>query len=325
MPNGVQNQTLWAVDIFAALEALDIPPTTENVCAAIAVTQQESTFEAQPKVPGLAKIARGEIDTRAARYRIPKPLIAVALKVKSPNGKTYEERIAKVTTEKELSDIFEDFIGSVPTGKQLFSGWNPVRTGGPMQVSIAYAEEHAREQRYPYPLAGSIREEVFTRRGGMYFGIAHLLDYEAAYDDMIYRFADFNAGHYASRNAAFQSAVSTLTNTKLALDGDLLRYGSGADQPSNTELAVRKLAEQIELSGEQIRRDLEHEKTESFSNTKTYKRVLTLADKARGRKVPRGVVPTIKLKSAKITRNLTTEWFAKRVDTRYEQCLARAR
>lgn len=324
MPNGVTNRAAWAFDIFAAFEALGIAVAAENICAVIAVTQQESTFEARPKVPGLAKIARGEIETRAARYRIPKPLVALALKVESPNGKTYEERLAKVTTEKELSDLFEDFIASVPLGKQLFSGWNPVRTGGPMQVSISYAEAHARTQRYPYPLDGSIRDEVFTRRGGMYFGIAHLLDYPAPYDDMLYRFADFNAGHYASRNAAFQHAVNALTKSKLALDGDLLRYGSGADQPSNTELEARKLAERIELNHDQIRRDLELEKSEAFAETKTYKRVLALADEQRGRKMPRGVVPAIKLKSAKITRNLTTEWFAKRVETRYEQCLARS-
>lgn len=325
MPSGVSNATLWAVDIYAALEALNLPASDENACAAIAVTQQESTFTAQPAVPNLSKIARKEIDARAARLRIPKMLVDVALLVRSPNGKTYQARLAEVKTEKQLSDIFEDFIGSVPLGRQLFSGLNPVRTGGPMQVSIAYAEEHAGSHRYPYPMEGSIRDEVFTRRGGMYFGIAHLLDYPADYDDMLFRFADFNAGHYASRNAAFQSVVGRLTKRELALDGDLLLKGSRAGEPSRTELAVRALGDQLKMSDAQIRADLEKEKNQSFERSKLYERVFALADKQRGKPVPRGVVPKIKLESAKITRNLTTEWFAKRVDQRYEQCLARGR
>ena len=41
------------------------------------------------------------------------------------------------------------------------------------------------------------------------------------------------------------------------------------------------------------------------------------------KQMPRAVVPRIKLESPKITRKLTTEWFAKRVDERYERCLAR--
>jgi hypothetical protein len=276
-------------------------------------------------VPNLAKIARKEIDTRAARLHIPKMLVDVALLARSPNGKTYQARLAEVKTEKQLSDIFEDFIGSVPLGKQLFAGFNPVRTGGPMQVSIKYAEDHAASHRYPYPLEGSIRDEVFTRRGGMYFGIAHLLDYPVDYDDMLFRFADFNAGHYASRNAAFQSAVGRLTKRQLALDGDLLLKGKGASEPSRTELAVRALADQLKMSDAQIRANLEREKEQSFESTKLYERVFALADEERGKPVPRGVVPKIKLESAKITRNLTTEWFAKRVDQRYEQCLARGK
>jgi len=319
LPKGVSNPAAWAQDIFAAFEALDIRPTTENACAVIAVTQQESTFQANPAVPGLGAIARKEIDTRAARYRIPKLVVNAALSLESPNGKTYAQRLQSAKTEQELSETFEDFIGIVPLGRTLFADFNPVRTGGPMQVSIAFAEEHA--SRYPYPVPDTIRREVFTRRGGMFFGIAHLLDYPAPYDDMLYRFADFNAGHYASRNAALQNAISIAAKTKLTLDGDLLIHGSA--EPSQTELAARKLADRLEMSNDQIRRELERGHEADFAQSKLYRRVFELADKARGKPVPRALVPNIRLQSAKITRKLTTEWFAQRVDGRYEECLRR--
>ncbi|HVF17163.1 MAG TPA: DUF1615 domain-containing protein [Steroidobacteraceae bacterium] len=323
LPAGVSNRQGWAIDIFAAFEALKIAPTDDNICAVVAVTQQESTFQATPAVPNLAKIARGEIEDRAARFHIPKLVVRAALELSSPTGKSYNERLDAVRTEDELSDIFEDFISVVPLGKMLFADFNPVRTGGPMQVSIAYAEQHADDKRYPYPIATTVRDEVFTRRGGMYFGIAHLLDYRAPYSDMLYRFADFNAGHYASRNAAFQNAVATLTKTKLSLDGDLLLHGDRADEPSNTELATRKLAARLEMNDAQIRRDLERGDDEDFHDTRLYKRVFELENKARP--LPQAVMPQIRLQSAKITRKLTTSWFANRVNERYKQCLSRAR
>ena len=325
IPTSVSNRPAWASDIFTAFESLDIAPTNENICAVVAVTQQESTFQATPVVPGLAGIARKEIDTRAERYHIPKLAVRAALELSSPTGKSYRERIEAVRTENELSDIFEDFIGIAPLGKTLFADWNPVRTGGPMQVSIAYAEEHADRKRYPYPVATDIRDEVFTRRGGMYFGIAHLLDYPAPYDDMLYRFADFNAGHYASRNAAFQNVVAKLSKTPLALDGDLVLHGDRANEPSKTELATRSLAGRLNLNEATIRRDLERSTELDFENTRTYKRVFELAAESGMRSLPRAVVPQIRLQSAKITRKLTTSWFANRVNERYRQCLARAK
>jgi hypothetical protein len=323
IPAEVSNRNDWAVDIFAAFEALRIEPSDTNACAVIAVTAQESTFRVNPPVAGLPAIARKEIDARARRYRIPQPLVNAALALQSPTGVSYAQRLATVRTEQGLSDIFTDFTGMVPLGRQLFADLNPVRTGGPMQVSIDYAQTHAAQRQYPYPVPGSIRDEVFTRRGGMYFGIAHLLDYPVDYEDMLYRFADFNAGHYASRNAAFQRAVSTVSGVRLALDGDLLRHGSSASEPSNTELAVRKLAGRLELSDAQIRNDLERGSSEAFAETKLYSRVFKLAEKPTGRAVPRAVVPRIRLESPKITRQLTTEWFARRVKDRYMKCLAR--
>lgn len=321
LPPGLQDRQGWAEDLYGAFDHLDIEPSAQNICAAVAVTEQESMFRVDPPVPGLGAIARREIDARASRFHIPKLLVSGALRLSSPTGKTYEERLAAVRTEKELSDLFDDFIGMVPLGKQLFGGLNPVHTGGPMQVSIDYAYEHTREEAYPYSRAPDVRAEVFTRRGGLYFGIAHLLDYPVSYDRMLFRFADYNAGHYASRNAAFQNAVNALTKAKLAIDGDLVLYDS--DAPSNTELALRTLAPKLELSEEDIHRQLKRSKEGSFEHTKLYERVFELADVAQRKPLPRAYVPRIRLESAKITRRLTTDWFAKRVDDRYRRCLAR--
>ena len=320
IPAKTASRDAWAADIFTAFESLKIEPSKENACAVIAVIQQESTFRVDPTVPGLPGIARREINARADRLGIPDALVSAALRMRSPDGRTYEERLAAANTEKALSEIFEDFIGSVPLGTKLFADWNPVRTGGPMQVSVAYAERHSKEKRYPYPVPESIRREVFTRRGGLYFGIAHLLDYPAPYRVMVYRFADFNAGHYASRNAAFQNAVNAAGRKKLALDGDLLIHDGGT---SNTEQAVRELGPRLELSDAQIHRDLEKGGQEGFESTRTWKRVFELADQARPKPVPRAMAPRIRLESAKITRKLTTDWFANRVNGRYDQCLTR--
>jgi hypothetical protein len=54
-----------------------------------------------------------------------------------------------------------------------------------------------------------------------------------------------------------------------------------------------------------------------------YERVFAMAERASGKPLARAVVPRITLRSAKITRKLTTEWFATRVAARYRTCLAR--
>ncbi|MFY1668034.1 DUF1615 domain-containing protein [Pseudomonas sp. Pseu.R1] len=321
LPANVSDRQGWAADIYTAFDTQKITPSVENLCSVLAVTEQESNFQVDPAVPGMGKIAQDEIDRRASKAHIPNLLVRSALDIRSPTGKTYNERLAAARTEKDLSGIFDDFIGMVPLGKTLFGSFNPVHTAGPMQVSIEFAERQARD--YPYPVDASIRHEVFTRRGGMYFGIVHLLGYPVSYDKPLYRFADFNAGWYASRNAAFQSAVARLSGKRLALDGDLISYSFGPSL-GQTELAVRSLHGQLGMRNTTIRSALEKGETAEFESTDLYKQVFALADKAAGKPLPRAILPGIVLESPKITRKLTTAWFAQRVEERRVRCMSRA-
>lgn len=317
LPRHVVDKQGWANDVVTALTSQGVTVNDHNVCTVLAVAEQEATYQADPVVPGLGKIAWKEINSRAAKLLIPEFMVRAALSINSPTGKSYAERIDKLRTEREMSEIFEDMISMLPMGKTLFGNMNPVHTGGPMQVSIAFAEANTRG--YPYPVKESIRHEVFTRRGGIWFGTKHIFGYEAEYPDTLYRFADFNAGWYASRNAAFQAAVSRLSGKTLALDGDLIRYDS--DLPGNTELAVYTLASRINMSQQAIHQSLKLGDSAEFGQSDLYHRVFTLADQKVGKRLPRAILPGIQLKSPKITRNLTTAWFAKRVDDREQRCV----
>ena len=212
----------------------------------------------------------------------------------------------------------------MPLGRTFLADSNPVRTGGPMQVGVAFAQTYLQTHAYPYPVQGSIRHEVFTRRGGLLFGVAHLLDHEASYQRLLYRFADFNAGRYASRNAGFQNALSLVTGMPLVLDGDLLAPESVGDATSgNTEAAAYTLADRIDMSVAQIRRDLENGELAGFDRTRLSERARALAERLDQRMLELAVLPRIALQSPKIRRKLTTEWFARRVDERWQRCMAR--
>ena len=320
LPKSLQDRAGWARDIESAFTAMDIDPSASNLCAAMAVIEQESTYRVDPPVPGLAKIARAEIESRAERFHIPDFLLNAMLARKSGDGRTYEQRLQTVRTEQELSALFEDMISRVPLGTKMLQGLNPIRTGGPMQVRISFAKAHAGS--YPFPLGpGGIRAEVFSRRGGLYFGIKHLLDYPNSYSKPLYNFADFNAGRYASRNAAFQRAVALASGLSLQLDGDLLLPKAAMDEPGATEAALRRLRP-LAMSDEAIRKALQLSNRHSFENSALYVDVFERAEAAIKGPLARARVPEIDLSSPKISRQLTTAWFADRVNGRWKKCMA---
>ncbi|KAB8176414.1 DUF1615 family protein, partial [Lysobacter maris] len=89
------------------------------------------------------------------------------------------------------------------------------------------------------------------------------------------------------------------------------------------ERAVRSLKPQLGVDDGAIRRALERGDRLDFEDTALYREVFALAERAEGRALPRAVLPGIKLESPKITRDLTTAWFANRVANRWRQCMAR--
>lgn len=131
LPRQVQDKQGWANDVVKALSTQGLTVNDHNVCSVLAVAEQEATYQADPVVPGLGKIAWKEINARAAKLLIPEFVVRTALSIKSPTGKSYAARIDALRTEREMSEIFEDMIGAVPMGKQLFGNLNPVRTGAP--------------------------------------------------------------------------------------------------------------------------------------------------------------------------------------------------
>ncbi|MBK6999477.1 MAG: DUF1615 domain-containing protein [Rhodoferax sp.] len=331
LPATVKDRSGWAIDLQITYDAIGIPAAPTTFCASIAVIEQESGFQVNPVIPGLPGIVRRELERRLGSYNIPLFLLDAALLKKSPNGSSYGERIAALKTEQQVSTLFDEMIAELPFGEALLADKNPVHTAGPMQVSVAFAEKYSAEKPYPYASNKRMRDELFTRRGGLYFGVAILLDYPAPYDDVLYRFADFNAGRFSSRNAAFQSALAKLTGEAIARDGDLLRYASGkpSDAVSAVESALLGISHRLDMRRSDIRRDLLLEKSAEFGSSPLYKKLFQLANAnansnaSTGSPLPHQAMPTIDLKSPKITRKLTTDWFAHRVKDRYRQCLAR--
>lgn len=322
LPAPISDRAGWTADIAGAFTKLGLPPTRENACAVVAVIEQESGFQVDPVIPGLGKLALRTIDQRASHAGVPLALVHAALDLKSSDGRTYRARIKAARTEKGLSDVYEDFTGRVPLGRRLFASRNPVRTRGPMQVNVAFAEQFEAIKPYPYhDSRRDLRDELFTRRASIYFGVAHLLDYDAPYDRYLYRFADYNAGQYSSRNAAFQRAASILAGRPLTADGALVANDPDADGAGSTEQLLLAIAPRLRLSAADIREAPEEGRTAGFERTALYRRVFMLADRKSGRRLPRAILPQIRLQGPKIVRPLTTGWYARRVNGRFERCV----
>lgn len=72
------------------------------------------------------------------------------------------------------------------------------------------------------------------------------------------------------------------------------------------------MANDLGMDDRTIREALECNDRLDFADTPLYGRIYALAEAHAGKQVPRAVIPAIRLDSPKITRKLTTAWFATR-------------
>jgi hypothetical protein len=336
----------WAGDMLEVLNLHGLPQSRENVCAIIAVADQESGFVANPAVPNLGKLSEQAVVEKLSKLSILRGGALLFLNRFPSANDSFMQRIRRAKTERDLDVAYRELIAGlgdyarqyklgllVDNGfaRDLIEGSNEIDTIGSMQVAVDFAVQLETQRRGGRALSlqdiYQVRDSLYTRKGGLYYGALLLLGYESGYDKKLYRFADFNAGRYSSRNAAFQTVIAALGKQPLASDGDLLMYkadGSVAATVSGTEQALRRInqAFALNLKDSQIRRDLLQEKTLGFNETTTYKLIRATYAKATGKAAVYAQVPNIQLHSEKTSRVLTTGKFANTVYGRYQRCLA---
>ncbi len=344
VPEKVPERAAWAADVVRALEGHRLPGDAPAVCAVMAVIEQESGFDADPAVPGLPKMVLARLAEKVEKLGpLGGPALKALLDQRAPGTtRSFEERIPLLKTERDVDRWFRellayyrgqhpatlfaaDVVSELLSAKGL-DALNPVTTAGSMQVSVRFAERVAKERGFPVE---NVREQLYTREGGVYYGALRLLGYPANYEDPVYRFADYNAGVYASRNASLQAQLTELTGRPLATDGDFLAYDARAEpldvdtQSLRATLAFReRYAPQ--LTEGRIRKDLLREKELAFEQTETYRAIRRAYVEKKKVAAPYAQIPAVTLQSPKLTRERTTGWFARSVEQRYRRCLERA-
>lgn len=331
----------WALDLHDVLQQHDFPQSKENICAAVAVIDQESGFVADPPVPGLGKLSEQALRDKFNKVPIGGSIALRWLENTPTPEASFMARIRNAKTERDLDLAYRslvDYAGKTTSLdmvlrlgllNKLIEERNEIDTAGSMQVSVKFALSEARKRRWlPMTLDDiyGVRDHLYTRQGGIYYGVKQLLGYDTGYSQKIFRFADFNAGRYASRNAAFQKVVARLSGQSLAFDGDLLSYGKDGQPLSAvtaTEKAIRvaNTKHKLGLDDQSIRADLLKEKDVGFTSTRSF---ISLRDRfAATTKTPAAFasVPDIVLNSPKLSRGFTTRRFAESVDRRYQACM----
>lgn len=336
----------WAADLHTHLEALDVVPTRESVCTAVAVIDQGSGFRPDPPVEGMdRRLDRWLLEMRWRFEPRGGPAFAEAVAqvldtAAEGQSQSFRQRLLAAGTQSEvhriylsLVDTFEDAwprafedagFGGATTSLGA-DDWNPLHTAGCMQAEHSWIDARAK-------LEGDRRDEAraraYTREGCLWYGVSRLLGHAARYDTPVYRFADYLTDPWASRNAAFQETVKALTGRPVPLDGRLVVYEGTGDvslRPSPTMLAILAMRDRYSLpmSETRILRDLSKERSLDLEDSDTYFKVNRVWENEKERppayaRIPEGVWRTVDAPDG-----LPLAQVADDLHRRYNSCLLR--
>jgi hypothetical protein len=293
----------WLAGLNQAFYRLRVPCDDEDFLAQVLTTiQMESGVHRDPPLEN--RNLESFLDYRLATLRqksllagwvIEDTALVRALRKKlqadTRSGRVRTEGQLVRYLEGELRPWLEGYLGQyypVPDGLarrlSLRELGHPVQTLGPMQIGLRKALGNAKRRGEHMASVEQMEDALLSPASGVARGIlegvAQLWRSYRLYRRLLpeveavrFAAADYNAGEFSSRNAAFQERVALLSGASLLLDGDLLVYAGGRPlaRLSETEAAVRALG--LGLSPGQIHRDLLLEKEEEFGATTTARRV----------------------------------------------------
>lgn len=299
-----QGSQEWTDAIIGEIEAQGLPLTPEIVTLMLTIIERESGFHTTPLVEDMDRMY-WDLKTKKSQEH---PTIFAMLSsagLIDAAEKIYLPKLRRVKTEKELEDLVAEVkkgplmerLKSIPfKGKQYYSQIlqemnEIVQTVGSMQVNTRKAYQMALNEGRTDVTEATVREELYTLRGGLHYGISMAAEAIRIYSktagfpslsesEIQFVLADYNSGLYSCRNAAIQEKLSRLMGIDLVRDGDLLAYhsrgenvGKVLEEASNTEKAFISFAKKysLNITDAQIREQLLLEKSTAFESTALYK------------------------------------------------------
>ena len=147
-------------DLLDVLKLHNLPASKENICAAIAIIDQESSFVADPAVAGLGKISEAALRAKMDKVPVLGRVALHFLEVTPSPADNYLARIRAARTERDLDLVYRNLVEDA--GKQTglglvinsglinkqIDGRNEIDTIGSMQVSVDFALETAKRRRW---------------------------------------------------------------------------------------------------------------------------------------------------------------------------------
>ena len=312
MPSSVHHRAQWASAIITALSAQHIKATADNVCAVVALIEVGSNYQPNPRLHAPDRLVHLELTRQAHAHHIPAMILARALRVTSPDGRSYADRQASIQTEFDLYTFFQDMIQQLSAGKHGRRIQNPVSRAGSMQVPILFALHHPPfVDQQPTNDASAL----FSLRPGIAAGVAYLFDHPEDQRTLEERLADYFLAPYASRNAALQAALAKITGEAIQLDGNL------TDQ-SPTARWIKRYSDPLGLSVDDITHGLEHGQDGQLKQTRLFQRIMALAQQQTGSVLPSFVIAATTLKPLTNGEKVASQPIVNRLQQRWRTCVA---